>query len=165
MHGRRVVVGAAALVLAVPLAGCEADPMGAIGITRTADGALAAVVARCTGTLARVEIEHGPAGARSVDLTLEAFRPAKDDLVVVPLTVEVNGWHRSPTTFTPAQTERYYVVGTDRSRQVTTGEAVFTIADLPDDLGPDRVLVATPASGQAGPESVSQARFRKEACA
>ena len=167
MAGRRALAGAAALLIALPLAGCQAGSMGTIGVTRTADGELAAVVARCTSTLARLEVRHGPQDVdarRTVDLTLEAFRPSKESLVVVPLTVEVPGWHRSPSVFSPAQDERYYVVGTDRARGWNTGEAVFVVEDLPEDLGPDTVLVTAYAEDELVPEVVSLARFRKDAC-
>jgi hypothetical protein len=171
MAGRRALAGAATLMLAVPLAGCQAGTMGAIGITRTNDGALAAVVARCTETVARIEVGHGPKSEnarRTVDLTLEAFRPSKDDLVVVPLSVEAAGWHRSPTVFAPTETELYSVVATDRARGWTTGEALFTAAELPADLAPDTVLVtfyvAEDGADVPKTEVVSLSQFRTDAC-
>ena len=170
MAGRRTEALAGAVLLTVPLAGCQAGSMGTIGITRTTDGALAAVVARCTSTLARLEVRHGPqddAARRTVDLTLEAFRPSQDAVVVVPLSAETSGWHRSPTVFTPAGGERYYVVGTDRARGWNTGEVTFVVDDLPE-LGPDQVLVSSlagePVAEEVVTEVVSLERFRKDAC-
>jgi hypothetical protein len=166
-----VVVGAATLMVTVPLTGCQAGTLGEIGITRTADGALAGVVARCAETVGRIEVGHGPKGEnarRTVDLTLEASRPSKDELLVVPLSVGVPGWHRSPTVFSPVGSERYYVVATDRARGWTTGEAVFTAAELPTDLAPDTVLVTfyvtEGGADVAKTETVSLARFRRDAC-
>lgn len=153
--------------MALPLTGCTAATMGTIGVSRTKDGALTAVVARCSSTLARVEVLHGPAGAdgrRTVDLTLEAFRPSQESVVVVPLTAGTDGWHRSPKVFSPAEGERYYVLGTDRARRANTGEAAFVVRDLPEDLGPDTVLVTSYRENEVFTEVVSLTRFRRDAC-